>query len=446
MARKTKHINVGFIALGCPKNIIDSEKMLAAIGQAGMVITPDPEAADVVVINTCGFIAPAREEALEAIHEAVGWKASGRVAKVIVAGCLAQRMGNELFKEVNGIDAVVGLGERDNLPDIIRRTVTGSSDRLYMKPCGRHVHDDRGRLLITPKHSSYLRISEGCNHRCAFCTIPAIRGSFRSKPAEMILSEARELIDNGAVEINIIAQDSNYYGRDLKLKNGLRRLIAEFEKLDGLEWLRLMYMYPAGVDDELIEVIASSRKVVHYIDMPIQHINDEILRSMRRTDTKDKNIALIEKLRRAMPDVSLRTTVIVGFPGETDRQFEELVEFVRWAKFDHLGCFPFFPEPDTPAAAFPDQVSDDVKARRIDALMTAQQEVAFEKTRRSIGRQLLCLVDGVDEAGAARCRHYGQAPQIDTVCLMTGCPGRPGKFVKARIVAAADYDFIVEPV
>jgi len=446
MNPRTESIRVGLIALGCPKNIVDSERMLAAIGQAGMVITPDPVSADVIVVNTCGFIAPAKEEALAAIREAVGWKTSAKVTKVIVAGCLSQRMGAELFKEVDGIDAVVGLGQRDNLAEIIRRTVAGDTTSLFVSPDDSGIHDDRSRLLITPSHWAYLRISEGCDHRCAFCTIPAIRGRFRSKPADIIVQEARELVDSGVVELNLIAQDSNYYGRDLKMKAGLSRLIADLEKLDNLAWLRLMYMYPAGVDHELIETIASSRKVVHYIDMPIQHINNDILRAMRRTDTKEQNIALIERLRKAMPDVSLRTTVIVGFPGETDSQFDELVNFIRWADFDHLGCFPFYPEPDTPAAAFPDQVPEEVKARRLDTLMKVQQEIVFDKNNLTIGRRLTCLVDSVDKSSTAHCRHYGQAPHIDTVCTMKGCPARPGQFIDVRITGTSGYDLIVEAV
>jgi ribosomal protein S12 methylthiotransferase len=446
MARKSKTIKVGFIALGCPKNIVDSEKMLSSIGQSGLVVTPDPAAADVVIVNTCGFIEPAKAEALDAIREAVAWKKSHKVAKVIVTGCLSQRMGEGLFDAVKGIDAVVGLGERDRIVDIINETMGGKATGAHLAAFEGQVLDDSGRLLISPRHWAYLRISEGCDHRCAFCTIPAIRGRFRSKPAEMILAEARELVDNGAVELNIIAQDSNYYGRDLKMKHGLSQLIGQFEKLDGLAWLRLMYMYPAGMDDELIARIAASPKAVHYIDMPIQHINNTILKSMRRTDTKEKNTALVEKLRKAMPDVSLRTTVIVGFPGETDAQFGELVDFVKWAGFDHLGCFPFFPEPDTPAAALAGQVPEDVKAQRVDALMLAQQDVIFEKNRKRIGSRVWCLVDSVDKAGTAECRYSGQAPHIDTVCYMDNCPARPGQFVDARITATRDYDFVVEPV
>lgn len=446
MARKSKTIKVGFIALGCPKNIVDAEKMLSSIGQAGLVMTPDPAAADVVIVNTCGFIEPAKEEALDAIREAVGWKKSGKVARVIVTGCLSQRMGADLFKAVKGIDSVVGLGERDNIANIIQRVMQDPNGSLYMAPDSGPVKDDSGRLLITPRHWAYLRISEGCDHRCAFCTIPAIRGRFRSKAFDAIMAEARELVDNGAVELNIIAQDSNYYGRDLKMKNGLSRLIRDFEGLGGLAWLRLMYMYPAGVDDELIETMAASGKVVHYVDMPIQHISNPILKAMRRTDTKEKNIALIERLRKAMPDVSLRTTVIVGFPGETDEQFDELVEFVKWAGFDHLGCFPFYPEPETPAAALAGQVAEDVKAARVDALMLAQQEVIFAKNKGRVGSRVRCLVDSVDKDGLAECRHQGQAPHIDTVCYMEDCPVDPGHFIEAKITAVRDYDFVVEPV
>ncbi|MCF7954174.1 MAG: 30S ribosomal protein S12 methylthiotransferase RimO, partial [Phycisphaerae bacterium] len=331
--------SVGFIALGCPKNIVDSEKMLAEIGEAGFVISQDIAAADVVVINTCGFIAPAKHEAIEAIAEAVECKTSGSVKKVIVTGCLAQRMGAELMDEVDGIDAIVGLGERDSIAAIIKRTLhpaAGMDSPIYMGGDSGSVSDDRGRLLITPAHWAYMRISEGCDRKCAFCTIPSIRGKFRSKPENIILSEADELTANGAVELSIIAQDSNYYGRDLGEKDGLSRLIGKLEKIDALKWIRLMYLYPAEIDDRLIETIAASEKVLNYIDMPIQHINDDILKSMRRSDRKDKTIGLIEKLRTAMDDVVLRTTVITGLPGETDESFAELIEFIKWARFDAL--------------------------------------------------------------------------------------------------------------
>lgn len=442
--------SVGFIALGCPKNLVDSEKMLAEIGEAGFVICEDISAADVVVINTCGFIAPAKQEAIEAIAEAVECKTSGSVKKVIVTGCLAQRMGQELIDEVDGIDAVVGLGERDNIAAIIKQTLHpsgGVGSVMYMGGDNGGISDDRGRLLITPGHWAYMRISEGCDRKCAFCTIPSIRGKFRSKPEDIILSEARELVGNGAVELSIIAQDSNYYGRDLGEKDGLSRLIGKLEKIDALKWIRLMYLYPAGIDDRLIETISASEKVLNYIDMPIQHINDDILKAMRRSDRKDKTVALIEKLRAAMDDVVLRTTVIAGLPGETDESFAELIEFVKWARFDALGCFSFYPEPGTAAAGMDGQVPEQVRKERADILMGIQQEIAFEKARRHVGKKLTCLIDeGSDKDGVGIGRFYGQAPHVDSICLVKDCTAQPGDFVETEVLAANDYDLIVQEI
>ena len=443
-----KPVSVGFVALGCPKNMVDSEVMLAQIGQDGFVLSSDPDAADVVVINTCGFIEPAKEEALDAIHQAVEQKKKGLVRKVVVTGCLSERMGEDLAREVKGIDAVVGLGERDKIASIIRKCL---STKKYAKAnvLVEHgedmIHDDRGRLLITPGHWAYLRISEGCNRKCSFCTIPAIRGKFRSKPQEMILGEAAELVDNGAVELSIIAQDSNFYGRDMGVQNDLIALLAELETIDPLKWIRLMYLYPAGIDDALIEAIAKSDKVVPYIDMPIQHINNDILKSMRRSDTKERTTELIQKLRQAMPDVTLRTTVIVGYPGETDERFAELLDFVKWAGFDALGCFPFYPEPGTVAAELPDQLPDSVKQQRVDALMQSQQERVFAKMDAQIGRELRVLVDDVFE-GEAVGRYYGQAPHIDSICKIQNCNANPGDFIRTKITGRDDYDFIVEQI
>ena len=449
MKRKQQNIvTVGFVALGCPKNIVDSERMLAEIGGAGFVISPDVDNADVVVINTCGFIAPAKEEALDAIAQAIEQKEKGSVRKVIVAGCLSQRMGAELAK-MKGIDAVVGLGERDNIAKIIRKTLKRSRRQdmeVYVGDVGSQAADDRGRLLITPAHWAYLRISEGCDRRCSFCTIPAIRGRFRSKPEDMILEEAKELIDNGAVELSIIAQDSNYYARDFGIKNGLCGLLKKIEKIDGLNWLRLMYLYPAGVDDELIETIAQSEKIVNYVDMPIQHINNDILKSMRRSDRKETTMDLIEKLRSAMGDIVLRTTVIAGFPGETDEQFAELADFIKWARFDALGCFPFFAEEGTPAAELADQIPEEVRHQRADTIMRIQQEIAFEKINALAGRELTCLVDDAVDNGAAVGRYYGQAPHIDSLCHIKGCKGQPGDFVKVKVLEGADYDLVVEQI
>ena len=454
MEGKKQEITVGFISLGCPKNVVDSERMLAEIVQADFPITNETDNADVVVINTCGFITPAEAESLEAIKHAVDRKLSGAVKKVVVAGCLGERLGPKIHEKVEGIDAVVGLGQRDNIAKIIEKIfsseIRGRCEDSYpnqpLPPISDKVVDDRCRLLITPQHWAYLRISEGCNHRCSFCTIPAIRGSFRSKPMELVIAEAEELVSAGVVELNVIAQDTTSYGRDLKIKNGLPALLKEFEKLTGLVWLRLMYLYPTGINGELIETIASSEKIVRYLDVPLQHINDRILKAMRRPDTKDKLLCLIEDLRLAMPDIVLRTTLIVGFPGETDRQFEELLDFVKWARFDALGCFKFYPESGTTAAELPGQVPDEVKQQRLDELMLAQQKIAFSHNKERIGSNLNCLVDSVDSEGLGRGRFYGQAPDIDSVCIIKHCSAKPGKFIDTKVVGTQDYDLIVEQI
>lgn len=441
--RQSTEVTAGLVALGCPKNIVDSEKMLASIGAAGFVLTADADNADVVVVNTCGFIEPAKQEAIEAIRRAVKQKKKGAVKKVIVAGCLAQRMGEELLDEVDGIDAIVGLAGREKIAEVINDAIKNKTTFDYFEQT-EDTGDDRGRLLITPGHWAYLRISEGCDRRCAFCTIPSIRGRFRSKPMRMIIDEAKELADCGAVELSIIAQDSNYYGRDLGEKNGLVKLIEELERIDELKWIRLMYLYPAGIDDELIETIAQSEKVLNYIDMPIQHINNDMLKAMRRSDTKENTAELIEKFRKAMNDVVLRTTIITGFPGETDEQFKELSEFVEWARFDALGCFTFYPEIGTAAAGMDGQVPEEIKQQRADTLMQIQQKIAFEKNNQRIGKELVCLVDDKDEEGNALGRFYGQAPHIDSVCLVQGCKSQIGEFAKVKVTGVQDYDLIVK--
>ena len=445
MQKNKQKVTVGFIALGCPKNSVDSERMLAEIAEAGFLITAEPDTADVVVINTCGFIAPAKAESLEAIRHAVKHKLRGKVKKIIVAGCLPQREGEQLFSQVNGIDAVVGLGQRDNIAGIIKKTLSRKQASAYLNQPAQAIKDDRARLLITPGHWAYLRISEGCNHRCSFCTIPAIRGRFRSKPPELVLSEARELVSSGTVELNIIAQDSTSYGRDLKIKNGLARLIIELEKITGLSWIRLMYLYPAKIDGKLIETIAESEKIVHYLDIPIQHVNNKILKAMRRPDSKDRLKLLIEKLRNAMPDIVLRTTVIVGFPGETDRQFIELLDFIKWAQFDAMGSFKFYAESGTTAAKMPGQVNEKVKQLRLEELMLTQQKIAFKKNKNRIDTKLICLVDCIENRDG-KGRFYGQAPDIDSVCIIKKCSDRPGEFINTKVIGTKDYDLLVEQI
>jgi len=444
--KRRKNVTVGFVALGCPKNVVDSERMLAQIAQAGFLIAADPERADVVVINTCGFIEPARAESFEVIRQVLANKKMGHVHKVVVAGCLSQRLGQELFDEVGGVDAILGLEHRDAIADVIRETLTSDAPVIHLSPPPGTIADDRTRLRIGPAHSAYLRISEGCDHRCSFCTIPMIRGLFRSKPAEMVLNEARELVSSGAVELNLIGQDTTRCGREVKADEGLASLVGQLERISDVAWIRLLYAYPAGVTDRLIETIGQSGKIVHYLDLPLQHVSDTILRAMRRPDTKDRLRGRIERLRSAMSDIILRTTLIVGFPGETDEAFAELIDFVKWARFDALGAFTFCPEVGTPAAEFPDQVPDEVKQERLDELMLTQQEIAFAANRRRVSSRLTCLVDSLDSRGQGRARFYGQAPDIDSLCIVNGCSAAPGQFVATKVTGTQDYDLLVEQI
>jgi ribosomal protein S12 methylthiotransferase len=446
-ARKSNPITVGFVALGCPKNMVDSERMLAEIAQSDFVISAEPAQSDVVIVNTCGFIAPAKAEAMSVINEAIEWKQTSRVKKVIVAGCLSQRMGKELFAEANGIDAIVGLGRRDDIAQIINETIASDKQLTFLGGEDKSPNDDRVRLRIGPSHWAYLRISEGCDHPCSFCTIPAIRGRFRSKTPEQVLAEAKELADAGVLELNVIGQDTSYYGRDLKMKDGLACLLNKLAGIDQLQWIRLMYLYPTEITEKLIETVAGNEKIVHYLDIPLQHINDSILQSMRRQDKSEKIRRLIEKLREAIRDIVLRTTFIVGFPGETDEQFEQLLEFAKWAGFDALGCFKYYPEQGTDAARMPNQVPEHIKEQRVEQLMLAQQQIAFEKNQSRIGSTINCLVDSVDtKKRQGNGRFYGQAPEIDSICIINNCLAKPGRFINTKVTHHLEYDLVVEQI
>ena len=432
-----KSRSVGFIALGCPKNVVDSEKMLALIAEAGYVIDLDSDNADVVVINTCGFIKPAVDEATEVINQTLAKKRKGKIKKVVVAGCLPERMKEKLLEQFSKIDAVVCLGARDSIVNVIENLFSENPAKFYQSPADwvNKTQKDTDRLLINPSHWAYLRISEGCDRSCSFCTIPAIKGKFRSKPLDDIVAEANQLADAGVAELSIIAQDSANWGKDLGEKNGLVKIISELEKIDKLKWIRPMYLNPAGITDELIEAIAKSGKVVHYIDMPIQHINNQILKAMHRPDTKEEISVLIEKIRNIIPDVVLRTTVIVGFPGETDRQFDELLDFIKQIRFDALGCFTFWPEEGTKAAQLSGRIPHNIKEDRQEKLMLTQQQIAFEKNQSRKGQIIQCLIDESRSDGSAIGRHYGQAPHIDSLCLIDNCSDPPGSFVKAVVAA-----------
>ncbi len=438
---------VGFLALGCPKNIVDSETMLARIGLAGFILTDNIDRVDILVINTCGFIAPARDEALAAIRRAVAQKKKGHIKKLVVAGCLTQRLGKELLELAPGIDALVGLADRDAIDAVIKEISSAAHKQpsLLLSPAPDTPPDDRNRLLINPPHWAYLRISEGCSRQCSFCTIPFIRGKFRSKPMDLLTDEAKQLADNGAVELSLIAQDSSFYGQDTGVKNGLVKLIERLDKITPLKWIRLMYLYPAGIDDALIDAIAQNPKVLKYIDMPIQHINNQILKAMHRNDTKRNTLSLIEKLRVRICDPVLRTTVIAGFPGETAAQFQELLDFIEWAKFDALGCFPFCPEQGTAAALLSGQLPESIRKRRAEQVMKIQQPIAFARTERFIGKKLTVLVDQAGKsAGNAVGRSFAQAPHIDSLCIIQKCAAPAGAFIDAKVLARQGYDLIVE--
>lgn len=436
---------IAFISLGCAKNLVDSEKMLGELAEHGFAITTDPDDADAIVINTCGFLEASRREAHEAIAEAVGHKQTGRCSRVVVAGCLAQRDGRRLFEDVPGIDALVGVNNRQ---DVVR-AVLGDTQRnkpdVFLGDYYWRQDDDRSRLRLTPPGYAYLRIGEGCDQKCTFCTIPSIRGPMHCKSVEQIVAEAHELAADGAVEINLIGQDTTSYGRDIGYDPGLAGLLRALNKIEAVRWFRLLYAYPTELTPEMIATIGECERVVNYVDLPLQHINDRILKAMHRRVDKRRTIELLERIRATIPNVTIRTTVIVGFPGERDAEFEELLEFVEEFRFDALGVFAYSAEPQTPAGRMNDQVSEDVKQERVEELMHVQQQVAFELADSKVGQVFEVLVDGGPVDGFQPARHAGQAPEVDSVTYVTGGRFEPGEFVEVRCRASRDYDLIAQP-
>ena len=435
-----KPLTVAIASLGCPKNLIDSEKILAHLAEGGCVVGAPFDDADVIVVNTCGFLSAARDESLEVIAEAVACKKNGRVQRVVVAGCLVNRDADKLYELAPGIDAIVGVNNRQD----VLAAVMGKKRLTKIDSCGVDAVSDAGRFRLTQQHTAYLRIGEGCSQKCSFCTIPAIRGPLRSKQPEDVLAEARELIADGAVELNVIAQDTTGFGRDLPARATLASLLKSLNRLDGAQWIRLMYAYPRRFSDSLIDAIAESENVVNYIDLPLQHISDRILRRMGRGVTRKTTEKLLENIRRRIPGVALRTSMIVGFPGESDADFAELLSFVNDFRFDALGVFPFSPEEGTPAAEMADAVPADIAAERAGILMLAQQEIAFDANEQFLGQSVQVLVDGVDSEGRCVGRHYGQAPDVDSVCFLTS-PQPAGSFVRCEVVGYEDYDLVVQP-
>ncbi|MGD8454059.1 MAG: 30S ribosomal protein S12 methylthiotransferase RimO [Phycisphaerae bacterium] len=443
---------VGFVSLGCAKNLVDSEVMLGRIAESGAIITPDESAADTIVVNTCGFLEAARAEALEVLTDLATRKKDGSLRRLVVVGCLVQRDGEMLLEAVPEIDALVGVHRRDD----VARAVWGTAPRgRSRRTQGHELHlgdyhpqpwNDQGRLRLTPAHYAYIRLSEGCNQKCTFCTIPSIRGPLHSKTPAEIITECQELIADGAQELILIGQDTTSYGRDRGDDAGLPGLLRQLDAAcTGARWLRLMYVYPSVFDDEAIAALAECARVVKYVDLPLQHINDRILRRMGRRVTREQTEALLEKLRRQIPGVAIRTTMIVGFPGETDAEFDELLAFVRDFGFEAAAAFRYSPEPGTPAIRLPGQIPDEIRQERHERFMLTQHEVALAAARARIGQEFDVLVDGADEAGQLVARHAGQAPEVDAVCLLPAEAASVGEFVPVRCVEAADYDLVVQP-
>src|SRR5437660_4212264 len=377
-----KKRSFAFVSLGCPKNLVDSERMLGKLSQAGYALTPEADGADVVVVNTCGFIEPARQESLAVIREMLDLKRQGRVGAVVVAGCLAERQKDLLLEQVPEVDQIVGVFGREEIAAVVDRAVAQQREqRSLFRPAPVRALEDTARLRITPRHYAYLKISEGCDRLCTFCAIPSMRGKHVTKPIEEVVREARELAGDGVRELIVVAQDTTYYGLDLYGRVRLAELLRELDQVEGLEWIRILYAYPIFFSDELIETLATSRKIVPYLDLPLQHINDRMLRRMQRRVNRNETERLLARLREAISDLVLRTTMIVGFPGETESEFNELLEFVQKARFERLGVFPYSFEPGTPATRLDGHLTEEVKNERRDRLMAIQQEVAFDWTR-----------------------------------------------------------------
>src|SRR5580692_5357005 len=368
-----------FVSLGCPKNLVDSEKMLGVLALDGYTLVSEPDGADFVIVNTCGFIESSRAESKAVIREMLDLKRAGRTRGVIVAGCLPQRLGPALLDELPEIDHIVGVFGRDEINRVADHLIGGAREqRALFRPAPITALDDRSRLRITPRHFAYLKISEGCDRTCTFCAIPKMRGKHATKPIEMVIAEARELAADGVRELNIVAQDTTYYGMDLYGKVRLVELLRELEQVEGIDWIRLMYLYPINFSDDLIDQIAESSKIIPYLDMPLQHVSDAVLKRMQRRVNRQQTVELVNKLRERIPNVVLRTTFITGFPGETQAQFEELYDFVEETRFERMGVFTYSLEPGTPAVKLDGHLPEEVKEARRDHLMQLQQEIAFE--------------------------------------------------------------------
>lgn len=432
-----------FVSLGCPKNLVDSERMLGKLAQDGYVLQPDADGADVVVVNTCGFIEPARQESLGVIREMLALKKQGRVGAVVVAGCLAERKKEDLLQQVPEVDQIVGVFGREEISLVVDRAVHQKQEqRSLFRPAPVRALEDTVRLRVTPRHYAYLKISEGCDRLCTFCAIPGMRGKHVTKPMEEVIREARELAADGVRELIIVAQDTTYYGLDLYGRVRFAELVRQLNQVEGLEWIRVLYAYPIHFNDELIETLATAKKVVPYLDMPLQHINDRILRRMQRRVNRADTEALLGRLRAGIPNLTLRTTFIAGFPGETEAEFEELCAFVRQTRFERAGVFPYSFEPDTPATRLDGHHPEEVKQDRVRHLMEIQQEVAFGWSQRQVGKTLDAMVDGADPEMPNHflARGHADAPDIDGLVRVKGKGLQAGDIVRVKVTGADGYD------
>lgn len=435
-------IRVGMVSLGCPKNQVDAEHMLYNLREEGCEIIADAALADVVVVNTCGFIESAKQEAIETILEFCTLKEEGRIKAVIVTGCLAERYREEIKTEMPEVDAVIGIGSNELLGTVIKKVLAGEGDICTFGD--KYSLIIGGRRIISTENYAYLKIAEGCDNCCTYCAIPSIRGRFRSRKMESVIDEAKWLASVGFKEIVLVAQDTTRYGEDIYGKPMLAELMREISKIDGLKWIRTLYAYPERITDELIDVIASEEKCVKYLDIPIQHCDGEVLRRMNRAGDEASLRELVKKLRERVPGIILRTTLIAGFPGETQEQFERLCEFVKDVRFDRLGCFAYSAEEGTPAADFEDQIDEEIKQKRADIIMEEQMLISDELNQNYIGKTIEVVTEGFDRY--AEC-YFGRsamdAPEIDGKIFFTSpCPRALGEYVNVLIDDVMDYDLI----
>ena len=435
---------VGMISLGCPKNQVDGEALLAKLKKAGYEIVNNIEDSDVMIVNTCGFIEQAKKEAIDTILEVAEYKNAGLISAIVVTGCLAERYQDEIIKEMPEVDAVLGIGANSDIVKACDKALCGIVTTSFPNKCYLSINDER--IISTPSHWAYLKIAEGCDNRCSYCAIPGIRGGFRSRTVESCVDEAKAFAESGVKELILIAQDTTKYGQDLYGKYSLDILLKELVKIDGIEWIRLFYCYPQRITDSLINVIANEEKVCNYIDIPLQHSDKTVLKNMNRVGDGEDYRALISKMRKAIPDLALRTTFMVGFPGETDEQFENLCKFTEDVKFDKMGCFTFSPEEDTPAYDMQNQIDDDVKVRRQEVLMNKQYSITEELNKQRIGRIYKVIIDTFDGENYVG-RSYMDSPEIDSGIIFT-CDNNLniGDFVNVEITDYNGYDLIGEAI